>query len=69
MQLDKLDRFTTILGISALVFFMPMIGYMFGWAITVEFDTVQNAFADQLIEGVKYKVTLHDGIDGSDQLR
>lgn len=32
----KIDRFTTLLGLGALIVFMPMTGYMFGWLITVE---------------------------------
>jgi len=32
----KIDRFTTLLGLGALIIFMPMTGYMLGWLITVE---------------------------------
>ena len=32
----KIDRFTTLLGLGALIVFLPMTGYMFGWLITVE---------------------------------
>jgi len=34
--LEKIDRITTLLGLGALIVFMPMTGYMFGWLITVE---------------------------------
>jgi len=86
----KIDRFTTLLGLGALIVFMPMTGYMFGWLITVESQNqilldsqpkliqipladswIEDVFAEeqeQSSEGFKYKVTLYDGIDGSDQL-
>ena len=32
----RIDKFTTLLGLGALIVFMPMTGYMFGWLITVE---------------------------------
>ncbi len=32
----KIDRITTLAGLGALIIFMPMTGYMFGWLITVE---------------------------------
>jgi len=32
----KIDKFTTLLGLGALIIFIPMTGYMFGWMITVE---------------------------------
>lgn len=64
----KLDKPTYFLGLAALVIFMPMIGYMFGWAITVEFETIQYAFADQLSEGHNYIVTIADGIGTADHL-
>jgi hypothetical protein len=84
----KIDRITTLLGLGALIVFMPMTGYMFGWLITVESQNqilldsqpklmqlplaehwIEDVYAEeQSIEGFKYKVTLYDGIDGSDQL-
>lgn len=93
----KIDRFTTLAGLAALIIFIPMTGYMFGWVITVEnqkqilLDTqprliqipladswIEEVFAEGMtgatgitgesVEGFKYKVTLYDGIDGSDQL-
>jgi Fe2+ transport system protein B len=32
----KIDRITTLAGLGALIIFIPMTGYMFGWLITVE---------------------------------
>ncbi len=32
----KIDRITTLAGLGALIIFLPMTGYMFGWLITVE---------------------------------
>lgn len=63
-----MDRPTYLLGIAALIIFMPMIGYMFGWAFTIEFETVQNAFADQLSEGHNYIVNISDSIEFKDNL-
>lgn len=69
MNLKNLDRISYLLGISALIVFMPMIGYMFGWAFTIEFETVQLAFADQLSEGHNYIVTISDSIGTADHLK
>lgn len=38
--LEKINKGTTMLAIGSLIFFMPMVGYMFGWAAT---DYVQQS--------------------------
>jgi len=78
----KIDRFTTLLGLGALIIFIPMTGYMFGWLITVESQNdswIEDVYAEGMtgatgitgesVEGFKYKVTISDGIGTSDDLK
>lgn len=82
--IKKIDRITTLLGLGALIIFMPMTGYMFGWLITVESQNdswigIEDVYAEGMtgatgitgesVEGFKYKVTISDGIGTSDDLK
>lgn len=89
----KLDRFTTFLAIGALIVIIPMVGFMFGKAITdvnqdlakwviTDDSLIEEVYADtgmsgatgltsvdHSVEGVIYKVSVHDGIGTSESLR
>ncbi len=71
----KLDKPTYFLGLAALIVFIPMFGYLIGWAVTdtsqlsQDINLIQEASADQLIEGVKYKVLIEESVGTTDQLR
>ena len=51
--LEKINKGTMMLAIGSLVFFMPMVGYMFGWAATdyaQQISTVQIEWTEPSLD-------------------
>lgn len=81
---QKLAKPVYLLGLATLVVAMPMVGYMFGWAIT-DYNQklaqqpqliflpnadlfVEEVWAEELSEGFKYKVTISDNVGTKDNI-